>query len=125
MRKSLPVILIILFIAPILASCAPYWYGYGPYGYGGYYDPGYYGYGGTTVHITHTPDTGDTTSRITDTGGTTVHITESPDTGDTAEALGALPSHCNTSIKGFVSIHSVMFSASPFLYILWWCANLF
>ena len=45
MRKSLPVILIILFVAPILASCAPYWYGYGPYGYGGYYDPGYYGPG--------------------------------------------------------------------------------
>jgi len=43
MRKSLLVILIILFVAPILASCAPYWYGYGPYGYGGFYDPGYYG----------------------------------------------------------------------------------
>ena len=46
MRKSLLVLLIILFVAPILASCAPYWYGYGPYGYGGYYDSGYYGDGG-------------------------------------------------------------------------------
>ena len=95
MRKSLLVLLIILFVAPILASCAPYWYGYAPYGYGGYYDPGYYGDGdgGTTVRITHTPGTGDTTVHITDTGGTTVHIvhiTDTPDTGDTAEALGAL-----------------------------------
>ena len=40
MRKSLLVLLVILFVAPILASCAPYWYGYGPYGYEGYYEPG-------------------------------------------------------------------------------------
>ena len=46
--------------------------------------------GGTTVRITHTPGTGDTTPHITDTGGTTVHIvhiTDTPDTGDTADAL--------------------------------------
>jgi hypothetical protein len=46
MRKSLLVLLVVLFVAPILASCAPYWHGYGNYGYGGYYDPGDYGYGG-------------------------------------------------------------------------------
>jgi hypothetical protein len=46
MRKSLLVFLIILFVAPILVSCAPYWTGYGHYGYGDYYDTGYYGYGG-------------------------------------------------------------------------------
>jgi len=46
MRKSLLVLLIVLFVAPILASCAPYWYGFGHYGYEGYYDPGDYGYGG-------------------------------------------------------------------------------
>jgi len=53
MKKSLLVILIILFIAPLLGGCAPYWYGpgYGYYGYGdyygpGYYSPGYYGYRG-------------------------------------------------------------------------------
>ena len=56
MRKSLLVFLMILFVAPILGGCAPYWYGpgYGGYGYygdgsyygPGYYAPGYYGYGG-------------------------------------------------------------------------------
>jgi hypothetical protein len=46
MRKSLPVILIILFVAPLLGGCCPYWYGsgyYGNRGYDGYgYGPGYY-----------------------------------------------------------------------------------
>ena len=51
MRKSLLVILIIFFVAPILGGCAPYWTGYGHYEYGDYYDPdyydpGYYGYEG-------------------------------------------------------------------------------
>ena len=51
MRKSLLVVLIIIFVAPILGGCAPYWTGYGNYGYGNYYDPdcydpGYSGYEG-------------------------------------------------------------------------------
>ena len=47
MKKSLLGILIILFVAPMLGGCCPYWYGSGYYGNRGYYGdgygPGYYG----------------------------------------------------------------------------------
>jgi len=43
MRKSMLFFLMILFVAPLLGGCAPYWYGSAYYGYGGYNDPGYYG----------------------------------------------------------------------------------
>lgn len=48
MRKYLLVILIILFVAPLLGGCYPYWYGYYGnrdyygYGYDPYYDGPYY-----------------------------------------------------------------------------------
>ena len=47
MKKTLLGILIILFVAPMLGGCCPYWYGSGYYGNRGYYGdgygPGYYG----------------------------------------------------------------------------------
>jgi len=43
MRKSLLVFLMILFVAPLLGGCCPYWYGPGYRGNGYYgYDRGYY-----------------------------------------------------------------------------------
>ena len=41
MVKSLLIFLTILFVAPMLAGCCPYWYEGGGRGYG--YDRGYYG----------------------------------------------------------------------------------